>query len=56
MTTLNRRAFLGVTPFAAGATLQTFEVVAGADGAMKAAPLAAMGRFVHEAVAVDAQM
>ena len=32
-----------------------FEVVAGADGAVKAAPLTAMGRFVHEAVAVDAQ-
>src|SRR5262247_1764763 len=44
MTTLNRRDFLGVTPFAVGA-----------DGAVKATPLAAMGRFVHEAVAVDAQ-
>jgi secreted PhoX family phosphatase len=32
-----------------------FEVVAGADGAVKPTPLAAMGRFVHEAVAVDAQ-
>jgi uncharacterized protein len=32
-----------------------FEVVAGADGAVKATPLAAMGRFVHEAVAVDSQ-
>jgi len=32
-----------------------FEVKAGADGAVKAAPLAAMGRFVHEAVAVDAR-
>jgi uncharacterized protein len=32
-----------------------FEVVAGADGAVKATPLAAMGRFVHEAVAVDAR-
>jgi secreted PhoX family phosphatase len=31
-----------------------FEVVAGADGAVKATPLATMGRFVHEAVAVDA--
>src|SRR5215510_10581359 len=44
MTTLNRRDFLGVTPF-----------VIRANGAMKAAPLAAMGRFVHEAVAVDSQ-
>jgi uncharacterized protein len=32
-----------------------FEVVAGADGAVKATPLAAMGRFVHEAIAVDAR-
>jgi len=32
-----------------------FEVVAGADGAVKATPLTAMGRFVHEAVAVDSQ-
>jgi uncharacterized protein len=32
-----------------------FEVFAGADGAVKATPFAAMGRFVHEAVAVDAQ-
>jgi secreted PhoX family phosphatase len=32
-----------------------FEVVAGADGAAKAAPIAAMGRFVHEAIAVDAR-
>src|SRR5262245_39353670 len=32
-----------------------FEVAAGADGAVKATPLAAMGRFVHEAVAVDAR-
>ncbi|HEV2664033.1 MAG TPA: alkaline phosphatase PhoX, partial [Blastocatellia bacterium] len=32
-----------------------FEVVAGADGAVKAIPLAAMGRFVHEAIAVDAR-
>jgi uncharacterized protein len=30
-----------------------FEVVAGADGVVKALPLTAMGRFVHEAVAVD---
>jgi secreted PhoX family phosphatase len=30
-----------------------FEVMAGADGAVKATPLTAMGRFVHEAVAVD---
>jgi uncharacterized protein len=32
-----------------------FEVVAGANGAVKATPLVAMGRFVHEAVAVDAR-
>jgi uncharacterized protein len=32
-----------------------FEVVAGADGAVRATPLAAMGRFVHEAIAVDAR-
>src|SRR5215475_681262 len=32
-----------------------FEVMADADGAVKATPLAAMGRFVHEAVAVDAR-
>jgi uncharacterized protein len=32
-----------------------FEVMAGADGAVKTTPLAAMGRFVHEAVAVDAR-
>jgi secreted PhoX family phosphatase len=30
-----------------------FEVIAGANGAAKAAPLVAMGRFVHEAIAVD---
>src|SRR5215510_11928367 len=30
-----------------------FEVVAAADGAAKATPLKAMGRFVHEAIAVD---
>ncbi len=30
-----------------------FEVMANANGAMKATPLAAMGRFVHEAIAVD---
>jgi hypothetical protein len=32
-----------------------FEVMAGANGAVKATPLPAMGRFVHEAIAVDAQ-
>ncbi len=32
-----------------------FEVAAGADGAVKASPLTAMGRFVHEAIAVDAR-
>jgi secreted PhoX family phosphatase len=30
-----------------------FEVMASADGAVKATPLTAMGRFVHEAIAVD---
>ncbi|MGH9768325.1 MAG: alkaline phosphatase PhoX [Blastocatellia bacterium] len=32
-----------------------FEVAAGANGAVKATPLPAMGRFVHEAIAVDAR-
>ncbi|MCI0391323.1 MAG: PhoX family protein [Acidobacteria bacterium] len=32
-----------------------FEVIAGANGAVKPTPLAAMGRFVHEAIAVDAR-
>ncbi|MGH9855471.1 MAG: alkaline phosphatase PhoX, partial [Blastocatellia bacterium] len=32
-----------------------FEVMAKADGAVKATPLPALGRFVHEAIAVDAR-
>ncbi len=32
-----------------------FEVSASADGAVKATPLPALGRFVHEAIAVDAK-
>jgi uncharacterized protein len=32
-----------------------FEVMASADGTVKATPLPAMGRFVHEAIAVDAR-
>lgn len=32
-----------------------FEVMANANGAAKATPLPAMGRFVHEAIAVDAR-
>jgi uncharacterized protein len=32
-----------------------FEVAAGAGAALKATPLTAMGRFVHEAIAVDAR-